>query len=175
MFDPAKFIGTAVVPGVMISACGLFCLALYNRLGNIVSRLRALSRERMRGEEMARPLAIAEPDERGEGHFARWARRMLGRGSQGVLGRARLVRDALSCLIGAVLCMALCSLAGGLATLWAPSAYLALAFFLAGDLLIVLGLGLALWELRLALRPVEIESRMIEKMLEIRDRQRDSA
>ena len=174
MFDPAKFIGAAVVPAVMISACGLLCLALYNRLANVVSRLRALSRERMRESEMVRPFAPAQAGVGAE-RFSRWVRRMLGRGSQGVLGRARLLCDALTCLIGAILCMALCSLAGGLATRWASWAWLALALFVAGDLLIVLGLGLALWELRLALGPAQIESRMVETMLEIRDRQRESA
>jgi hypothetical protein len=175
MFDATKFIGAAVVPPVMISACGLFCLALYNRLANIVSRLRILSRERMRGEELVRPLFGPKPAEVGEERFSQWVQRMLDRGSQGVLGRARLVRDALSCLMGAVLFMVLCCMAGGLATLWSPCAYLALAFFLVGDLLIVLGLGLSLWELRLALGPAEIESRMIETILDIRDRQSDSS
>src|SRR4051794_28165345 len=113
MFEPAKFIGAAVVPAGMISAGGVFFLAPYKPLAAIVARLRAISRERMRGEEMAKPLA-----EEGEGHFSPWVRRMLGRGAQGVLGRAKLVRDALTCLIGAVLCMAMCSLAGGLATVW---------------------------------------------------------
>jgi hypothetical protein len=175
VFDPTKFIGAAVVPAVMISACGLFCLALYNRLGNLVARLRSLSRERLRGEEMTRALILPHGIDRDEGRFSGWVRRMLGRGSQGVLGRARLIRDALSCLIAAVLCMALCCLLGGLATVWPACAYVALAAFVAGDGLIVGGLALALWELRLGLRPAEGESRMVETMLEIRDRQRDSA
>src|SRR5262249_59238466 len=140
-----------------------------------VGRLRWLWRGRLREDEMTRGLILPAEYDQDEERFSGWVRRMLGRGSQGVLGRARLIRDALTCLIAAVLCMALCCLAGGLATVWRPCAYLALAAFVAGDLLIVLGLVLALWELRLGLRPAEGESRMVETMLEIRDRQRDSA
>lgn len=168
MIDPAKFVGAAVVPAVMISACGLFCLALYNRLAAIVARLRALSREKMHGDK---PSLAGRAEQR----RSRWVRRMLGRGSRGVLARARLVRNALSCLMGAVLCMAFCCLAGGLATVWAEAAYLALAAFVAGDLLIVVGLSLALWELRLALRPAEDEARLVETMLEVGQRPRESA
>src|SRR5580700_6237520 len=45
--DLTHVISSAVVPVVIISACGLLCLAFYNRLAAIVSRLRAFQRERL--------------------------------------------------------------------------------------------------------------------------------
>ena len=46
--DWAKIISSSVVPVVIISACGLLCLAFYNRMAAIVSRLRGFQRERLR-------------------------------------------------------------------------------------------------------------------------------
>jgi len=43
----AQIIPSSVVPVVIISACGLLCLAFYNRLAYIVTRLRSLQRERL--------------------------------------------------------------------------------------------------------------------------------
>lgn len=171
--NPDLFIAAAVVPAVLISACGLLCLALYNRLSNIVARLRQLVRERMRGDELARGLFVAPPGAPSDEHFPHWVRRMLDRSAQGVLRRAQVVRNALSFLIGAIACLVMASLAAGLTTLWSGLAYVEMAFFVAGELLMLAGLALALWELRLALRPVEIETRMVEAMLDLRERHRD--
>mgnify|MGYP000923026210 CR=1 FL=1 len=46
--DWTKIISTSVVPVAIISACALLCLALYNRLASMVSRLRGFQRERLR-------------------------------------------------------------------------------------------------------------------------------
>lgn len=43
----AAIITSSVVPVVIISACGLLCLAFYNRLAVVVTRLRSLQRERL--------------------------------------------------------------------------------------------------------------------------------
>ena len=51
-FDWAKIINASVVPVVIISACGLLCLAFYNRLAAIVSRLRGFQRERLHEQQL---------------------------------------------------------------------------------------------------------------------------
>ena len=50
--DWAKIISASVVPVVIISSCGLLCLAFYNRLAAIVSRLRGFQRERLHEQEL---------------------------------------------------------------------------------------------------------------------------
>lgn len=45
MAGTVEIIHTLVAPVVMISAQGLICLALYNRLAAVVGRLRVFSRE----------------------------------------------------------------------------------------------------------------------------------
>jgi hypothetical protein len=162
-FDPAAYISAAVVPVVMISACGLLTLALYNRLSSIVTRLRTLLRERAEGHDVA-DLAPAEAGAaREDTTDRRRLHEMLDRAAHHVLRRARLVRAALAYLLGAMMCLALCSLTGGVGTVWQGAAYVALAFFVAGLLA-------ALLELRLALRPVEIESRVVVALLQRREK-----
>jgi len=42
--DWSRILSASVAPVVIISACGLLCLAFYNRLASVVSRLRAFQR-----------------------------------------------------------------------------------------------------------------------------------
>jgi len=46
-----NIISVSVVPVVIISACGLLCLAFYGRLAALVARLRTFQREMLRGQE----------------------------------------------------------------------------------------------------------------------------
>lgn len=137
--DPTAVIASAVVPVVLMSAGGLLVLALYNRLAAIVTRLRSLVREQVR--------------EGGLGGVS------LNEEVASVLRRARLVRNALLCLISALAMFGVCSLGEGLSRFWEAAGWIALAAFLAGQALLVAGLLLALFELRQALRPVEMETK----------------
>src|SRR5438477_6549854 len=49
--DWSRIISIGVGPIIVISACGLLCLAFYNRLAAVVSRLRAFQRERLHEQE----------------------------------------------------------------------------------------------------------------------------
>jgi len=46
-----NIISVSVVPVVIISACGLLCLAFYGRLAALVAHLRTFQREMLRGQE----------------------------------------------------------------------------------------------------------------------------
>src|SRR5947208_9172762 len=48
----SRLIAASVVPVVVISASGLLCLALYNRLAAVVSRLRGFQRERLQQHDL---------------------------------------------------------------------------------------------------------------------------
>src|SRR5881392_2580958 len=64
MYDWLKVISAGVGPIIVISACGLLCLAFYNRLAAIVTRLRGFQRERLHEQEsLARAAASTSPDE----------------------------------------------------------------------------------------------------------------
>src|SRR6476620_4889188 len=50
--DWSKVIAAGVGPIIVISACGLLCLAFYNRLAAVVTRLRSFHREQLQEQEI---------------------------------------------------------------------------------------------------------------------------
>lgn len=150
-----------IAPVVMISACGLLCLALYNRLAAIVNRARIFNKERhdlqiklsMLGEQAPEPVEVPE------------MRRRLGlldaQAGQ-ILMRGKMIRASLVALLATILCMLGCSMALGLSAIpvLADSAvWLALGFFVAGVASMAWSVWLAIKELGRALDPVAIEWR----------------
>src|SRR6185369_11893053 len=100
--DWSRVLSAAVVPVVIISACGLLCLAFYNRLAAIVSRIRGFQRERMHEqEEYARALFSGKID---RVLLTRHHRvlDMLEAQTSRVIRRARLIRGTLLCLLGTI-------------------------------------------------------------------------
>src|SRR3982751_246916 len=99
MLDLSKIIPAAVAPIIVISACGLLCLAFYNRLAAVVTRLRAFDRERLAEQDaVGRQRRSDEPDESIiHGHQA--LLRALEVQTQHVIHRARLIRRTLFCLL----------------------------------------------------------------------------
>ncbi len=125
--DLSKMISVAVVPAVIISACALLSLALANRLAVIVSRLRAFHRERLSQQDELDKLL----DEHDEGAAAR-RQALIDVLETQVLHigkRARLVRLALVCLLGAVGFLILCSASLALSVVVPAAAYAALLLF----------------------------------------------
>src|SRR3954471_7414505 len=47
LMDLSKVISAGVGPIIVISACGLLCSTFYNRMTNVITRLRAFQRERL--------------------------------------------------------------------------------------------------------------------------------
>lgn len=153
----------AVVPVVVISACGLLCLAFYNRLAAVVSRLRSFHRERLQEQVLLdRDSTAATSDEAA----ARHARMLdvLEEQTAHVTARARLIRSTLMCLLSTIGCLTLCSMLTGLSIFVPGAAGLAVAMFVAGMVLLLVAVGLAVTELRRALDPVELESRFVDSL-----------
>jgi hypothetical protein len=161
-----KVITAGVGPIIVISACGLLCLALYNRLAAMVTRLRGFHRERLHEHEALRRARLAVPPDDEALVRAQEVIGMLDVQTRGVLRRARLIRLALICLLLTVGCLAVCSLALGLSAVWPPLAYLAVGCFVAGMSALVAGVCFALAEVRRALEPVDLESRFVREMVE---------
>src|SRR3954468_356943 len=58
-----KIITAGVGPIIVISACGLLCLAFYNRLAAVVTRLRSFHREQLSEQEaLTKQRRSSEPD-----------------------------------------------------------------------------------------------------------------
>jgi hypothetical protein len=145
-----------VAPVVMISANGLICLALYNRLAAIVNRLRLFSREHF---DTSTRLAAMTEDEK-DGLVVRQLQARLAtldRQFSTIMRRARLLRNALVLLLSAVLVLLCCSLALGLALVLHGAEALALALFVVGVAFMIAGTALAIKELVIALEPIKAE------------------
>ena len=145
-----------VAPVVMISANGLICLALYNRLAAVVNRLRLFDREHF---DTCTRLATMTADDQDGPVVPHLQARLLTLDKQfsTILRRARLLRNALVLLLSAVLVLLCCSLALGLALIIQGAEALALALFVLGVGCMIAGTVLAIKELVIALEPVMAE------------------
>ncbi len=144
-------------PVVIISACGLLCLAQFARYSGIIDRLRSLHRERFTGLSKLSSLSGCERE------------LMVGRcdhlevQAHGVIGLAKLIRAALMLLVLAVICMIVSSLMIGLGSVW-PNAghYGSVSAFVAGLLCMMLGMTFVFAELWSSLNAVSDEHVQIE-------------
>lgn len=162
MHDLSQIVSAGVGPIIVISAAGLLCLAFYNRLTAVVTRLRGFDRERLQEQE---DLNEAGPDaDPAALRLHKHVIRMLQTQTELLRRRAHLVRRTLACLLSTIICLAACSLALGLSTVWSALTVVAVPLFVAGLLLLIAGAGFALLELRLALDPVEIEARSVGQL-----------
>jgi hypothetical protein len=170
MQDLSKIISAGAGPIIVISACGLLCLAFYNRLTAVVNRLRSFHRERLKEQEsLSRARASAQPDPVTV-IMHQEILESLQVQTDHVIARARLIRRALSCLLLTIACLAICSLSVGLSVVWASLMFVAVPFFVAGLLFLVLGVIFAMMEMYRALDPIELESRFVSEMGETIDR-----
>ena len=157
-----QVLSSAVVPVIVISACGLLSLAFYNRLAAVVARLRALHRERLHEQDF-----LDGPTVRAETIRARHAQvlRMLEVQTTRVVGRARLLRATLLCLLSTIACLTACSLAAGLSVMLPRAVYAATALFITGMLLLLVAVSFAMREMMSALDPIEMESHFVAGVL----------
>jgi Zn-dependent alcohol dehydrogenase len=156
--DWSRIVSASAVPVVIISACGLLCLAFYNRLSSIVSRLRAFHRERLAAQEQL-DRAGATGHARGAPHAL--LLEVLEEQTAHVLRRARLIRSTLVCLLCTIACLTGCSLLSGLGAVWPPAAVGAVVLFVGGMGLMLAAVTFAILELRRALDPVELETEFV--------------
>ena len=161
MFPALETIQSFVAPVVMISANGLLCLAFYNRLSSLMNRSRTINKERF--DLVTRMALIADRAEQAtEAEHLRRRIEILDELGHRLFDRAWLIRGTLVCLLVAVVCMLACSLALGLSPLGIGLSWAALAFFVAGTLVMMVGVFLAIQELRITLEPLLYEHERME-------------
>jgi hypothetical protein len=159
----AKIISVSVVPVVIISACGLLCLAFYNRLAAIVSRLRGFQRERLHEQELLERKGSEEGPEMSR------RRRLLEHletQTSRVVRRAMLIRLTLSFLLFTISLLIGCCMALGLSVLVPHAVFVAVPLFMLGLLSMLAGMIAAMLELKAALQPAELESRFVSDMVQ---------
>lgn len=158
-------ISAAVAPIIVISACGLLCLAFYNRLDAMVTRLRNFHRERLREEEsLLRQRYSPNPDQM-ELIRHQELLGMMQVQTNLVVRRAHLLRHAIGSLLLTIGCLAVCSLGVGLSTLWPRLAYAAVVLFVIGLGVLVVGVVFAMLELKQALLSIEQEGRFVTSLI----------
>jgi hypothetical protein len=166
MEDLSKIISAGTGPIIVISACGLLCLAFYNRLSGLVARLRIFHRERLKEHEELERLRSGDQSDQGTMMMHQEMLEALEVQSTHVINRAHLIRRALSCFLLTIACLSICSLVLGLSVLWARLIIAAVVFFIAGMTLLIVGVIFAMKELYRALQPVELESRFVSEIVD---------
>ena len=164
MENLSKIISAGTGPIIVISACGLLCLAFYNRMSGMVARLRLFHRELLKEQaELGRQRASAQPDPAAITRHQEMLEALEAQTKE-IMSRARLIRQSLSCFLLTIACLSICSLILGLSVIWPRLIIAAVVFFIVGMTLLVIGVIFTMMELRRALHPVELESRFISEI-----------
>ena len=123
-----------------------------------------IGRSRAQQERFSwRPVSAAEESESPEVSHCRHRLHVLDELGHQLYDRVRYVRDSLVCLLLAVLTMLGCSLAIGLGAVDMRFNWIALALFVLGVVIMMLGIVKAIQELRIALHPLLFEHEMMER------------
>lgn len=153
--EASRLLAASVAPVVLISACGLITLALYNRLGSIHARLRTFHRQKI---ELLTACERREQDE----SYALLAE--LDSQIAQVTEKARAIRRGLYCLLSAVVAFLSCSVFAAAAVVYEPFNAPALAAYFVGLVLFIAGIGWAMRELKLSIAPLNEESIYLETL-----------
>ena len=158
MSTAAESIRELTLPVVLISANGLICLALYNRLAAITARLRSFCREQF---EMRMKLTELEtcshpPSQKVMSHLVERLK-VLEEQRSAIFRRALQLRNGLILLLASIVGMLLSSLLLGIALEFSLHPAIPLTAFVLGTLAMISGIGFAIRELIAALDPVSAE------------------
>jgi len=152
-----------VPPVVIISACGLLCMAQFARYTALVGRVRQFHREYLAAFGRLRR---CEPRER---PLLQQLCTELETQAHGVLRLAGMVRNALIYLVLAVICMIVTSLMIGLELLWPRvGGAAAVVVFIAGLVCMLVGMIFVLAEIRISLGLVQHEHDELEHRASIK-------
>ena len=166
IFDWSRMAAAAVVPVVVVSACALLCLALYNRLAVVVGRLRGFERERIEAATTLARLRVHESPLAADVLRQEKVLANLAQQAAAVTRRGHLVQWAIGLLMSAICSLMLTSLCSGLGTLFHSLTYVAAGMFIVGVLLMLAGVIEALRELQMALDPILLEMQAIDELEE---------
>lgn len=151
--EVSHLLAASVTPVVLISACGLIMLALYNRLGAILSRLRAFHQQKL---ELLQGLDQRLADD------TLMLLELVDSQIDKVTLKAKVIQKGLYCLLAAVAAFLLCSLFAAVAVLRTEFNFVALAMHFVGLSLFLAGIGWAIRELTLSITPLDEENAYLQ-------------
>lgn len=151
--EVSHLLAASVTPVVLISACGLIMLALYNRLGAILSRLRAFHQQKL---ELLQGLDQRQADD------TLMLLGLVDSQIDKVTLKAKVIQKGLYCLLTAVAAFLLCSLFAAVAVLRADFNLVALTMHFIGLSLFLAGIGWAIRELTLSITPLDEENAYLQ-------------
>ena len=151
--DTSHLLSASVTPVVLISACGLVTLALYNRLGAILARIRAFHQQKISMLDNLQERGVDEQQ---------LLLDMLDSQIKEVIVKAKVIQKSLFCMLAAISAFLLCSLFAGATALNVWFGIFALGMGVLGISLFLIGLGLAIRELSLSLVPLDEENAYLE-------------
>ena len=149
----SRLLSASVTPVVLISACGLIVLALYNRLGAILTRLRAFHQQKL---DLLKNLDEREADD------TLMLMERVDSQIEKVTAKAKVIQKGLYCLLSAVVAFLFCSLFAAVATLRTEFNVVALAMHFLGLSLFLAGIGWAIRELTLSITPLDEENAYLQ-------------
>lgn len=151
--NTVQLLSVSVTPVVLISACGLVTLALYNRLSAILARIRAFHQQKIELLEDRTKYAAGDQQVLLEMTDSQIAK---------VTVKVKAIQNALYCLLSAILAFLLCSLLDAATVLHESIGLLAVGMHVVGIFLFFVGIGWAIRELTLSLSPLEEERAYLE-------------
>jgi hypothetical protein len=151
--DTTHLLSASVTPVVLISACGLVTLALYNRLAAFLARIRAFHQQKI---GLLDDLQERDLDEQ------QMLLDMLDLQIKAVIVKAKVIQKSLFCMLAAISAFLLCSVFAGATVLNVWFGIGVLGTGLLGITLFLSGVGLAMRELSLSLVPLEEENSYLE-------------
>ena len=153
--DPSHLLSVSITPVPLISACGLITLALYNRLGAILARIRAFHQQKIE--------LLDYTPEHDDGE-AQMLLKLLDSQIAKVTVKAKAIQKGLYCLLSAVMAFLLCSLFAAAAALYEWVGVLVIVMHVLGVSLFLVGIVCAMGELTHSLTPLEEESGYLETL-----------
>lgn len=151
--EVSRLLAVSVTPVVLISACGLITLALYNRLATILARLRSYHQLQI---ELLKGLADEEAE------FAKSQLNAVRLQVGQIKCKARMIQKGLYCLLSSVIAFLGCSMFAAVSIWNDRFGAVAVAMHLVGLLLFVSGIAWAMRELRMSISPLDEEHAFIE-------------
>jgi hypothetical protein len=151
-----------ITPALLLSACGTFILSTSNRLGRVIDRIRSLAD--MMDDIMQKDRRIELLDERRNVIFA-----MIDRQAS----RAKLLARSLVIFYSAAGAFIATSVAIGIISLYDPKfAWIPLMLGISGAVLLFIGSMVLIYEARLAVGSLQLETTFLEKLVDFHNRRR---
>jgi len=150
-----QILSVSVTPVVLISACGLITLALYNRLGAILARIRAIHQQK---------LDLLKGRKLENGLDQRQLLKLIDTQSAQATDKARMLQRGLACLLGACLAFLISSFLTAGSVVFQSLGLLALITHFVGLALFASGLIWALKEINRSLMSLEDEITYLDSL-----------